>query len=398
MKLYGQHGYGPGDKLAGGLGHGMLDGVIIGAKDTSQDAVPGMIEALHEVKADADVLFDPHYYAHSFANVSNNRLGSLTGYDFWGNQPRNDLFYLQPANIGADIRSCLQFQNELNVTSFIAPNVVVPAALNSRAGAVATNFLSQTLDVAREVNADKEVYATLALSREAMLDFDELDRFTQLVTGLPRKPDGVYLLVAGSGGWDDLFHPEVVSNLLYFAYALKLNGFKVIAGYSDLVGSLLATVGVDGFGSGWFQTLRAFSLQRFAPPPRGGAAPRSMYLSCSLFNRILIPELLAAYGQEPDVRNNLPTDDAYFDEFDTVTEPATKVRECLQSWDALAHLHRQFSVGDTETRVQNAINHLEAARATYERLARQAIVFETKTSSSHLQRLVAGLMSFQETL
>jgi hypothetical protein len=397
MKLYAQHGFGPGTKIKEGITAGLLDGVIISAKDVSTEQLGLQMNELRGIRDSIDILLDTQYYASILPDHEDNRLGNLATYPYWIETPQNDLYFLDPKNIEGDIRKCLEFQTELPVTSHIAPNIVVRGSLNSREGLIATSFLNETKRVAKEVGSSRKTFCTLALSREAILDSRELAHFVQLITSLPNPPDGIYFLLALSGAiQSETFHGDVIAGLLYLVSALKLNGFEVIVGYSDLMGPILATVGADAGASGWFATLRHFSLNRFAPGSGGGQPARSVYLSVSLFNRILLGELLAAVTLEPAVKNGISTDGSYFDE-NGVIEPETKTKECLQSWEALRKLHGLFTEGQENVRLIALMDHVRKAKVLYSSLRKQGVLFEAKSSDAHLDPILQGISDFQRS-
>jgi hypothetical protein len=398
MKLYAQHGYGPGDKLSAGVAAGVVDGVVFGAKDMPPVQLPGHIAALQQARASTELLFDPHYYACGIPRHADNRLGKLEDYPYWGNVQRNAAYFLNQRNIEADIRACVQFQSTLPLYGTIAPNILIRHGLNSREGTLASSFINLCAGISRDVQADRRVFATLALSREALIDSDELEQFVHLITSLSDPPDGFYVLLALAGpAATEVFHATVVANLLFLVSSLKLNGFEVIVGYSDLMGPILAAAEADAGCSGWFSTLRMFSLNRFEPSSGGGKPPRPVYLSMRLFNRILVSELDLAYTLDPAVRNGLPTDAPYF-QGGAVSEPNNKAEECLQSWEALRILQQDIGVGPREARVDRVITMLQDAHAAYEALRRQGLVFETKSSDSHLNPAIQGIRAFQATL
>ena len=398
MKLYAQHGYGPGEKLTTGLSQNLIDGVVLGAKDTSSAQLGNVIEGLLKANSNAEIFFDSHYYASILPRNQGHRLGNLGGYDYWDDIVRNDLFFIEQANIQNDIRRVLEFQNQFSLAAFIAPNILIRHTLNSRDGVTATSFINHTANIARSVNPNRRVLSTLALSREALLDTSELERFVHLITSLTSPPNGFYLVLALAGTSNsELFHADVIANLLYLVSSLKLNGFEVVSGYSDLLGPVFASIGTDAGCSGWFQTLRMFSLNRFDPSAGGGKPPRPLYLCNLLYNRILVSELLPAYAVEPSVRNQFPTDDAYFVDGEVV-EPENKTEECSQSWDTLGRLQDAFSQGTRRQRLAGLVNHIQNAKTLYESLRRQGVTFESKSSDGHLQPLLHGIAEFQRTL
>jgi hypothetical protein len=397
MKLYAQHGFGPGTKIRDGVRAGFLDGVIFGAKDVPNEQLGVQINELREIRDSIDVLLDTQYYASILPHDADNRLGNLEAYPYWVEAPKNDLYFLDPNNVRKDIRLCLEFQTRLPVTGLVAPNIVVRGSLNSREGLIATSFLNETGSVAKDLGSGLKTFSTLALSREAILDSRELAQFVHLITSLPNPPDGVYLLLALSGALQsEIFHADVIAGLLFLVSALKLNGLEVVVGYSDLIGPVLATVGADAGASGWFSTLRYFSLNRFAPGSGGGQPARALYLSVSVFNRLLLGELLAAVAAEPAVKNAISTDGPYFDETGVI-EPETKTQECLQSWEALRSLYVRFGEGTETARLSALIDHVRKAKAIYNSLKKKGVSFEVKSSDAHLDPILEGINNFQRT-
>jgi hypothetical protein len=79
-------------------------------------------------------LFDPQYYAGHNIVSSEPRLGRLTSCDeyrgFFRQRRRREL-ESDPELIRQDIINCLQFQNGLDLTGLIAPNIVISRSFDS---------------------------------------------------------------------------------------------------------------------------------------------------------------------------------------------------------------------------------------------------------------------------
>ena len=101
------------------------------------------------------------------------------------------------------------------------------------------------------------------------------------VTLLNSPPDGFYLLVGARSieARTDLYHADVIANWMLLNYSLKINGYQIINGYSDLISPFLGAVGGDIGCTGWWSNLRIFSMDRFAPEATGGRLPVQRYLS-----------------------------------------------------------------------------------------------------------------------
>ena len=51
---------------------------------------------------------------------------------------------------------------------------------------------------------------------------------------------------------------------MYFLYNLsEINMYKVILGYSDYLGILLYTTGIDAIATGWYENTRRFDRENF---------------------------------------------------------------------------------------------------------------------------------------
>lgn len=397
MKLLAQHGFGPGEKIERGLATEVIDGAILGAKDIAPGQIEDCIGKWRAAAPDAEVLFDSQFHACMLPHHDDNRFGHLPDYDYWGSGCRAQSDLMRQDRVDAELKSCLEFQAALQVSALIAPNIVVRRSLDSREAAIATAFITRSARVARKADRHRRVLAALALSREALLDRSELESFVDLLVSLDEPPHGFYLLLSCAGSIrSEVFHEEVIGNLLFLVHSLKLNGFEVVVGYSDALGPILATAGADAGASGWFNTLRIFSLNRFAPSEGGGRPARLTYFSSGLFNRILVSELTTAVRFNVAVRNRLPTDRPYFSA-NEVIEP-DRIRECLQSWDALRRLQIDFSGGTLSQRLDRLDAHVAAAVTHYAALKERGLVFETKSSGSHLSVVQDGLAEFRRDL
>ena len=152
----------------------------------------------------------------------------------------------------------------------------------------------------------KDVYPTLSISRDALLDREELDIFLDELSSLDQPPKGVYLLVGASDSAArfDIYHADILANWMLVNYIFAINGIKVINGFSDLLMPLLGAVGGYAGATGWWSNLRMFSLDRFQPSAGGGRPPNPRYLSCNLYNRIASFELHRLRKSFPNILNH----------------------------------------------------------------------------------------------
>ena len=150
------------------------------------------------------------------------------------------------------------------------------------------NFVRATGVQGQKIAPEKRIYATLAVSGEALINVEELLDFVNQLIVLETPPDGFYVLVAAGNAEarTDLFNAEVIAGWMFLNHVLSVKGFLVINGFSDLLTPFLGAAGAKAGATGWWSNLRAFSVERFSPTTGGGRTPTERYLSCALLNRI----------------------------------------------------------------------------------------------------------------
>ncbi len=397
MKLFGQHGFGDGQKIRQGLDGGWIDGVIYSPKDISSEKLKSSLDDLAENKPEAERLFDPQFYATLVADSPNSRCGSLMiDYaDYFAARRRGQLE--SEARVKEELRRTLEFTLELNVSSAIAPGILIPRSLNSIEAVIAKNFVRNATSAAESVGEERPVLATLAIGCEALRRHQELIEFLSDLTLLDAPPAGFYLLVgtSTSDGRSEIFNEDTIAGWLFLNHTLALNGFRVVNGYSDIMTPFLGACGASAGATGWWSNLRHFGLARFAPDISGGRLPTPRYLSCALLNRITFDELERLRGSVPEVLNGLKTDKLYSE--DNGSEPERN-QEVLQSWDAISVLNRQLvEDGDVDGSLENCRERIENAATLY--LEVQAAAFtplDPKSDDSHIEPLRDGLRKFAE--
>jgi hypothetical protein len=256
------------------------------------------------------------------------------------------------------------------------------------------DFIRNTRTVADALGEKRPVYATLAVSHDALTQREELLRFLNDLTALESRPPGFYVLVAVNrdDARTDLYHADVVAGWMFINHVLKLSGYQVINGYSDILSPFLGAAGAHSSATGWWSNLRAFSMERFAPPPGGGRPPTERYLSAALLNRITYFELDALRSLVPEVLNGLPTDALYPE---GSSQPA-RSQEVLQSWDAIAQLNRQLVRGNVREALAACTSALERARRTYDHTGMcLPVPLDPKSNDQHIEPLQEGIRLFR---
>ncbi len=391
MKLYAQHGFGDGSKTDDGLADGSLDGVVFGAKDISPEKLTQRLAALGQAAPAAARLFDPQDYTCLLGSRPNMRMGSLVDYPYFSICRRSQLEASE--QVTARLRAVLEHQASLSVSGIIAPNIVVSRSFDSAEAVIAKNFIRQTKQVWNEISDPRPVYATLAVSQQSLLDRTEFQSFLNDITLLDDPPDGFYLLVAASSSdaRTEIFNSDVIATWMALNYSLSLIGAEIINGYSDRLAPFLCAAGGSVGCAGWFNTLRIFSLERFAPAASGGRLPVQRYFANQLLNRLTFIELNALRGMIPNLLNNLPHDADYAPD----SEPP-RPREVLQSWEALNKLGQELGGADVVDNLAKCETALNKAEELYAEISATGYPLDAKSNDDHLPALREGIALFRQ--
>ena len=391
MKLLAQHGALCGERIDEGIKKQLIDGVVYSPRDISEANLNTGLEKIAKLSPKADRLFDPQFYACFMASRGDSRLGKLAEeyQQYFRARVRSQLEREQAVN--EDITRCLKFQSGLNVTAVISPNILIPRSFNSIEAVISKNFIRNAKAQHTKLKIKKPLLASLAISRNALTDKQELQEFLNELTMLEEPPDGFYLNIASSGPdtRSEIFNADTIAAWMLINQSLSLNGFQVVNGFSDLMTPFLGASGAAAGCTGWFSNLRAFSMARFAPAA-GGRLPVQRYLSAGLLNRITFSELDALRDQLPGILNKLPLDSLY--DKNLGSEPQRN-QEVLQSWEALKALNAKLCTGNLAADLGACIDSVKKARGLYTRIP---IALDVKSNDDHIDALDEGLKLFAD--
>ncbi len=215
--------------------------------------------------------------------------------------PRRYDQLLRESEVIEDVSKVLECKEALPLTALIGPNIIIGRSFDSPEAAIAMNFVRATGVQGKKIAPEKRIYATLAVSGEALINIEELVRFLNQLIVLETPPDGFYVLVAAGNAEarTDLFNAEVIAGWMFLNHVLSVKGFLVINGFSDLLTPFLGAAGAEAGAMSWWSNLRTFSVERFSPTTGGGRTPTERYLSCALLNRITYYELDTTWDRRP---------------------------------------------------------------------------------------------------
>jgi hypothetical protein len=259
---------------------------------------------------------------------------------------------------------------------------------------IAKNFIRKAAESWVKEGDSRPLYATLAMDAEALQDRGELEEFLADITLLDSPPTGFYVLVnnASSEIRPDLIDPRTLAGWMLVNHSLALNGFTVINGFSDMLTPFLSAAGGAAGATGWFNTQKVFSMDRFAPPPAsGGRRPVLRYLSKRLLNSLRFDEVQRLRGRFPQILNGLSSDSYYLEE--NGSEPNDQIEEVIQTWDAIS----SYATESQTVPLEDCLNWLTTAEQLYEEInAASAFRLQGRSNNAHLEALKNGLLGFAE--
>ncbi|MBM4309498.1 MAG: hypothetical protein FJ119_00910 [Deltaproteobacteria bacterium] len=395
MKLFAQHGYGPGDKILNGIQEGSISGVILSARYQKKEKLNSDIENIINISNNAEILMDPEIYACICANMPDSQLGQLVDWDFF--RPHRRAQLEDTSNIDGVLGATFTTMAGFPLTSIIAPNIFIPRSFNSIEAVIAKNFIRRTMPVFAQTGDTRHVFATLAIGHHALLDRDEFGAFLNDITALDNPPDGFYVLIGGGMADErtditrsEIMHADVIAGWMLLNFTLKMNGFKVINGCSDILTPLLGGVGGYAGATGWWTNLRMFSMNKYIRTASGGRQPVVRYLSNIILNRIKFSEREAIAALIPEINNGLAHDSDY-----ESGEPERRV-EVLQTWESIKNLNEHLIGSNVEESIRRLENAIKRADATYTRLSGFGLPLDIETNREYITSLREGLKTFKQ--
>jgi len=391
MRIIAQQGFGPKDKLSSGLSDGMISGVILSPRYLKMEKVKEQIEQLSHL--DGQILLDPELYAARYLSHPSANLGNLETWDYFQMPRRSAL--ISGVAITDMIRKAVQTQADLGLSEWIAPNIYIDTA-DSIETAISLNIISQTKRVAESCGSSP-VFATLALSREAVMNRVEFQDIFDALTAIDSPPDGFYILMGSANGREsedqirsDIYHPQVIAGWMYMNYVLSINGMRVLNGYCHMLSPFLGICGAESAASGWHSGLRHFSMDRYVRSASGGRYPAVRYVSCSLMARVRQSHYLNFKSVVPAVANGLPLDMEF-----EAAEPSRTI-EALQSWEAISSLCRSYCTGNMNADLAAISAHIERAIPIWMQLQEAGFSQEIEANLERLDAMREAIVIFKE--
>lgn len=398
MKLFAQQGYGKGDKIHTGLKGEFLDGVILSPRDEKPGKLKAFIDELQKDYPNAELLFDPQFYYSLYIDGTSKNLEDCSYYP--GYLKLSSLRSFRKLHDFAF--DTVDYQEQLGLKTVVSPNILVPN-FSDRQAQIALSLAEETATIAEDKGLD--LYVSIIFSESALNETRNVNDFLNELSTLVAT--GFYITVdRKSSDYNQDFESETaLVNLLTFIYSLsEINEYRVIMGYSDIIGLLYAAVGASGFGTGWYNSSRKFTVQQRILPSTGGRLPRERYTSIPLLNTVLVSELDSI--QKQFKRRGLPLDDLLSDsKYEHLIKAGANPSDAwsrgishLQHWSALKNATQVIFSNPDEIsdRLDDLENHIKTALVKYQLINSLPIQLEKASQGNHLFTWANALKGFRE--
>ena len=261
MSFWIQHGHGKAKKIDTIAEAGLLTGVVLSPADEDNATLASTVDAASIY--DIDLLLDPQLYIHTISGAVA-RCHDSHNLDFG-----EISFVVSPREIERQAEAVVTVNRRLGIDKIIAPSPY-QVSFGDVWTPLSLQYAQATIDI-----ADSPVYVSLVVEESAFSDWDQTIRYLEALTTLDAA--GIYLIVGTPGKTYPLsWVPDQLANILRAIYILsELNHYEFVWGYSDIVGMLGLSVGASGAATGWYNSLRMWTPEKWIPQ-RGGrqATPR----------------------------------------------------------------------------------------------------------------------------
>lgn len=325
-----QHGYGKSDKIEFVSQHTSVTSVILSPTDEEPGNLAQTVSKIKDLGIRP--LLDPQTYLYTDGIDLAGRCHSSHGLGFppirWSQSPRD---------VEKVITAVTKANNDLGIDSIISPSI-----LQSSFEDIWTPLGIQYARAASENWHDKSVYASIVFEELAFGGWEQINDWLDEITTI--EVTGFYLLTNHrsaaaypSTGWD----ANRLANAMRMIYTLtEINDYDLLWGYSDIEGLLGVAVGATGAATGWHNSLRRFSVDKWRPKT-GGAQPIPRRFVSSLLSPLRLEGELSVTTRT-GASSSLTASNA-----DNVFQNFTNDSE---SWKrGIAQKHHMISVGDLVT-------------------------------------------------
>lgn len=388
MGLYAQHAYGKSDKITNGIKDNNISGIILSPKAETPSNLEEYVDEMK--KYNVEMLLDPQFYLCEFEGAVST--GKLDKYPFYPQNVINKKYLSVPNNIHNIIENYVDYQNKLSLETIISPNIFFDS-FDSRMSQIALSLANEAINY-----TDKNLMISICVNEVAFKNFDDVQDFLDIISLF--DVSGYYIIIERNlhSNNPNLIDSETLCNIMYFLYNLsEINMYKVILGYSDYLGILLYTTGIDAIATGWYENTRRFDRENFYQKT-AMRRPNKRYFSNKIFNALLLtPEIqmIQDQGQIGKILSQSKYDHYMYN--DLAGGEWSDSISCLSRWDSIKHILDGIdSKKNTLEKISFMQQNIIQAQKIYKDLPEE--FFDTKSKSTHLESWLEGLNKFEDVI
>lgn len=395
MKIFAQHGYGRTTKLEHGLSQDCIQGVIFSPKDESPGDLTNLVIDLRKQFPSAELMIDPQFYVATTVPAKD---GHLPDYPYYrAPLTRKDL--LPARNLTKFARQTLDFQRALPVSHLLSATVSFDDFTDPWCQ-TALSLAQESLEYGYKF-PQKPLLLSFVIDESAFRHQGAMKEFLDMITLFDVA--GFYFIIKRRDAYySQQIETNTLENLLYFTHTLgALNRYKLVFGYTDLLGLPLQAAGASATACGWYQSQRFFYADKFRPSSRG-SRPRPRYTSLPLMNSVLlVPELSAIehQGKLERALSDTSIDTDLAENFANASAEWSLNTSTIHHWSCMSKvIKRMARFDDPGERLDIVQTMISRAGALYDQLLEAGIQFEYRSGNSHLAQWNIGIENFRTTM
>lgn len=286
----------------------------------------------------------------------------------------------------------IEYQKKMGLKNLVSPNIFFDS-FDSRMSQIALSLANETINC----SDNSDIFITICVNEAAFKNFEDVQDFLDIISLF--DVTGFYIIIERNlNDNPNMIDSETLCNMLYFLYNLSnINMYKVILGYSDYIGILLYTSGIEAIATGWYENTRRFDRGNFYPK-KAMRRPNKRYYSNKLYNALLLtPEIqmIQETGKLGKILSESKYDHYMYN--DLAGSQWSDSISCLSRWDSIKKIIDGI---DAERNVVKKIeymqNRIAEAQSIYNTIPED--IFDSKSKSTHLESWFEGLEKFKEII
>lgn len=392
-ELIAQHGPAKGQKINVGIEKKYLSGVIFAPREENYQGISKFCETTDDLEYTKSFL-DPQLYYSTFEGEIFKHLEN--GLDYPTQVSRRDWRKKTP--------ELMNFLNQHAVRSEeISDNLITPG------------FYIESLDWKFDYTLDiyeycyenyefENYYLPLLISTKMFHGKSDVDEMLEDIMDIIDDKDGIYFALCHEKTSErnyEYMDAQTLANILYFTYSLKRGGFKLLVGYTFVNTLLFAMLDCEMVATGWFNTLRKFSVERFEEIDRMGRR-KKRYLSIPLLTYIPFDDLndISEKEEIEQFLSGCQVDRNMLENQEAISYVDLE----LQYWEALHGFIIELNeIEGIPGKIKYMLQHINRARSLYGRILEalsedKEIYGRIKGQAKHLDVWVMSIEAFKNRL